>query len=78
MFGGDLRKSELHLRKALTYKADSVISLLFLAETLIELDRKTEARAALDAALAAPLDPEWTPEDTRFKAQARQLLTTLR
>ncbi len=77
-FGGDMRKSEQHLRKALTYKADSIISLLFLAETLIELDRKTEARAALDAALAAPVDPEWTPEDTRFKAQARRLLTTLR
>ena len=78
LFGGDMRKSEQHLRKALTYKPDSVISLLFLAETLIELDRKTEARAALDAALAAPLDPEWIPEDTRFKAQARHLLTTLR
>jgi len=77
-FGGDLRKSEQHLRKALTYKADSVISLLFLAETLIELDRKTEARTALEAALAAPDDPEWTPEDTRFKGQARQLLTTVR
>lgn len=77
LFGGDLRKSEQHLRKALTYKPDSVISLLFLAETLIELDRTTEARATLDAALAAPLDDEWIPEDTRFKAQARQLLVTL-
>ena len=72
-----MRKSEQHLRKALTYKPDSVISLLFLAETLIELNRKTDARAALQAALAAPADPDWTPEDTRFKAQARRLLTTL-
>ena len=30
LFGGDLRKSEQHLRTALTYKSDSVISLLFL------------------------------------------------
>ena len=77
LFGGNLKKSEEHLRKALTYKTDSVISLLFLAETLIELDRKTEARATLDAAIAAPVDPAWIPEDTRFKAQARRLLATL-
>jgi tetratricopeptide (TPR) repeat protein len=77
LFGGDIRKSEQHLRKALTYKADSIISLLFLGETLIELDRPAEARTALEAAIAAPLDPEWTPEDTRFKADARKLLATL-
>jgi tetratricopeptide (TPR) repeat protein len=77
LFGGNLKKSEEYLRKALTYKSDSIISLLFLAETLIEMDRKDDARATLDAAIAAPLDPEWTPEDTRFKAQARQLLATL-
>lgn len=78
LFGGDLRKSEQHLRASLGYKADSVISLLFLAETLIALDRDAEARTALDAAIAAPSDPEWLPEDTRFKAQARRLLATLR
>jgi tetratricopeptide (TPR) repeat protein len=78
LFGGDVRKSETHLRKALSYKPDSVISLLFLAETLIELDRRTEARATLQAAIDATPDPEWAPEDARFKAQARTLLATLR
>jgi tetratricopeptide (TPR) repeat protein len=78
LFGGDLKKAEAHLRAALTYKPDSVISLLFLAETLIELDRKAEARATLQAALDAPPDPDWLPEDTRFKAQARQLLARWR
>jgi tetratricopeptide (TPR) repeat protein len=78
LFGGDLRKSEQHLRKALTYKPDSIISLLFLGETLIELDRPAEARTVLDAAIAAPLDPDWTPEDTRFKAEAKRLLAGLR
>ena len=62
---------------ALTYKPDSVISLLFLAETLIKRDRKSEARTTLDAAIAAPPDPAWIPEDTRFKAEARRLLATL-
>jgi len=77
LFGGDARKSETHLRKALGYKPDSVISLLFLAETLVELDRRTEARATLQAALDAAPDPDWAPEDARFKAQARALLASL-
>lgn len=78
LFGGDLKKSETHLRAALTYNSDSVISLLFLAETLLDLNRRTEARAALQAALDAPLDPDWLPEDTRFKAQARQLVRSMK
>ncbi len=78
LFGGDLKKSEAHLRAALTYNNDSVISLLFLAETLLELNRRSEARATLQAALDAPLDPDWVPEDTRFKAQARQLLSSIK
>ena len=77
LFGGDLDKSERHLRAALAYKPDSVISLLFLAETLIKRDRKAEARTTLDAAIAAPPDPAWIPEDARFKAEARRLLSTL-
>ena len=77
LFGGDVRKSEVHLRKALTYKADSIISLIFLAETLIELGRRPDARATLQAALDAAPDPDWAPEDARFKAQARTLLATL-
>jgi tetratricopeptide (TPR) repeat protein len=78
LFGGDDRKSEQHLRKALAYNPDSVITRLFLAETLIELDRKAEARKELEAAIAAPEDPEWIPEDRRFKQRARDLLATLR
>ncbi len=71
LFGGDDRKSESHLRKALGYKPDSIISLLFLAETLIELDQRTEARTVLQSAIDAVPDPEWAPEDARFKVQAR-------
>jgi hypothetical protein len=78
LFGGDLKKSVAHLRTALTYKADSVISLLFLAETLIELDERANARQALQQALDAPVDPDWAPEDTRFKAQAKALLAKLK
>lgn len=77
LFGGSKRKSEEHLRKALAYNPDSVITRLFLAETLLELDRKDEARRELEAALAAPLDPDWAPEDRVFKARAAQLLARL-
>ena len=78
LFGGDKKKSEDHLRKALSYNPNSVITRLFLAETLIELDRDAEARKELEAAIAAPEDREWAPEDRRFKEQAKRLLAELR
>ena len=78
LFGGDRKKSEAHLRKALSYNAQSVITYLFLAETLIDLDRKAEARKALEAAVAAPDDPEWVPEDRGFREQAKRLLASLK
>lgn len=78
MLGGDLKLSERHLRASLTYKADSILSLIFLAETLIAQDRKADARTTLQAALDAPADPDWLPEDTRYKAQAQQMLSRLK
>jgi predicted Zn-dependent protease len=78
LFGGDNTKSETHLRKALAYNQQSVITRLFLAETLIELDRKAEARKELAAAIAAPEDPEWAPEDRGFREQAKALLARLK
>jgi tetratricopeptide (TPR) repeat protein len=78
LFGGDKRKSEAHLRKALAYNPQSVITRLFLAETLLELRRNEEARRELEAAIAAPDDPDWMPEDRVFRAQAKALLETLK
>jgi tetratricopeptide (TPR) repeat protein len=78
LFGGDKRTSEQHLRKALAYNPQSVITRLFLAETLIALNRKDEARKELEAAIAAPEDPEWAPEDRVFREQARRRLAALR
>jgi hypothetical protein len=78
LFGGSKKKSEEHLRKSLTYNANSTASLYFLAETLIELDREAEARETLQKVLDAPFDPEWTPEDKAFKQQATALLARLR
>jgi hypothetical protein len=77
LFGGSNKKSEEHLRKSLTYNPQSVISHLFLAETLEDMGRKAEARKEAQAAVDAPFDPAWTPEDRRFKEQARRLLARL-
>ena len=77
LFGGSKRKSEEHLRRSLTYDPISTASLYFLAETLIALDRPPEARAALEKLIAAPLNPEWAPEDREFKEKARRLLATM-
>lgn len=78
LFGGSDKLSEAHLRKSLTYKPDSVITHLFLAETLDDLGRKDDARKECQAAIDAPVDPNWAPEDRRFKEQAKQLLEKIR
>ena len=77
LFGGSNKQSEAHLRKSLTYNPDSVISHLFLAETLEDMGRKDEARRECQAAIDAPFDPDWTPEDKRFKETAKRLLRDL-
>jgi tetratricopeptide (TPR) repeat protein len=73
LFGGSNEKSEQHLRKSLTYDPQSTASWFFLAETLEDMGRKTNARDALQKVLDAPLNPEWAPEDRAWKrlAQAR-------
>jgi tetratricopeptide (TPR) repeat protein len=78
LFGGSDRKSEAHLRKSLTYSPNSAVSLFFLAETLIELGKAAEARAALQKLLDAPIDPDWAPEDREYKEKGRRLLAVMR
>jgi tetratricopeptide (TPR) repeat protein len=74
LFGGSKKKSEEHLRKSLTYNPDSTASHSFLAETLFALNRDAEAIEELKKVLAAPLDPEWEPEDRDFKQKAMERL----
>ncbi len=78
LFGGSNQKAVDHLQRSLTYYPDSTASLYFLAETLIEMNRRTEARAALQKVLDAPLTPEWAPEDREFKEKARALLDKMK
>jgi hypothetical protein len=78
LFGGSRKKSEEHLRKSLGYNTNSIASRFFLAETLLDMDRKAEAISELQKVLDLPADPEWLPEDNDFKRQAQRLLATLR
>ena len=78
LFGGDKKKAEAHLRKSLTYNPDSTISHFFLAETLFDLDRDSEALQELQKVIDAPFDPVFEPEDREFKQKAADLLAKRR
>jgi len=70
LFGGSKKKSEEHLRKSLTYDPQSNASHFFLAETLLDMDRRDEGIAELQRVIDGPVNPEWAPEDRDFKKQA--------
>jgi tetratricopeptide (TPR) repeat protein len=74
LFGGSNKKSEEHLKKSLTYNANSTASHFFLAETLLDMGRTADGRAELQKVLDAPIDPEWSAEDREFKDKAQRLL----
>ena len=78
LFGGSNAKSEEHLRKSLTYDPQSTASWFFLGETLEDMGRKADARAAFQHVLDAPFNPDWTPEDKNWKAQAKAKLAASR
>jgi hypothetical protein len=77
LFGGSEERAEMHLRRALTYNPESTATLFFLAEVLLERDKRADARAMLQRTLDAPLHPDWTPEDQDFKTRARARLATI-
>jgi hypothetical protein len=78
LFGGSNKRAEEHLRASLTYDGQSTISRFFLAEVLIDEERRDEARAELYKVIDAPLSAEWAPEDQEYKAKAAALLARLK
>jgi tetratricopeptide (TPR) repeat protein len=78
LFGGSNAQSEAHLRKSLTYDPQSTASWYFLAETLEDMGRAADARAALQHVIDAPFNPDWTPEDKHWKALAKAKLSKLK
>jgi hypothetical protein len=77
LFGGSHAKAEEHLRKALTYNAQSTATLFFLASVQVAEGRRADARATLRQVIDAPLDPDWAPEDRDFKAKAATALKAI-
>jgi tetratricopeptide (TPR) repeat protein len=78
LFGGNRQKSLEHLRRALAYDPNDAASLSFLADTLLDLDRREEARQTLEKLVTVPIDPEWAPESREFQRQAAATLARLR
>ena len=74
LFGGSNAESEKHLRKSLTYDPNSTASHYFLAETLLDMGRKADARAELQKVIDGPINKDWAAEDREFKEKARTLL----
>ena len=77
LFGGSNQKSVEHLQRSLTFNPNSTASRYFLAETLIDMNRRADARVELQKVLDAPIDAEWGPEDQEFKQKARALLSKI-
>lgn len=77
LFGGSDAKAIEHLERSLTYAPQSIASHFFLAETYLEMNRKAEARRALETVIAAPHHPDWLPEEREYKQRARRLLNEL-
>lgn len=78
LFGGSNKHAEEHLRESLKYDPHSTVSHYFLAELLIDENRRSEARAELQEVIDGPLSSEWAPEDREYKEKARTLLSTLK
>ncbi len=77
LFGGSRSQAIAHLRRALAYNPQSTATLEYLGEVLLADGRRDEARAAFERCLAAPLDPDWAPEDREFKRLAAERLKSL-
>jgi tetratricopeptide (TPR) repeat protein len=74
IFGGDEGNSEELLRRCLEVDPGSTVGHYYLGQTLVAQDRTGEAIAALRAAIDAPLDPDYVPEQRLWKQRAERLL----
>ena len=70
LFGGSEARSEEYLRKALTLNGNSILAHFYLAETLFERDKHTEALDELKKVVAARRSPDFEPEDRELQMKA--------
>jgi hypothetical protein len=77
LFGGSRAKAEEKLQHVLSRFPKSKTALSFLADVVAADGRLDEARALLRRVLAAPVDPDWAPEDRASQRAAADKLKEL-
>ncbi len=77
LFGGSKSRAETLARECVADDPQSTLAHYFLAEALVALDRKADARTELQKVLDVPLDPGYEPEGREWKARAADLLKHL-
>src|SRR5262249_9344051 len=77
LFGGNRGKAEERLQDVLRRFPQSKTALSFLADVVAADGRLDEARALLVRVLAAPVDPDWAPEDLDSQKAAAERLKKL-
>ncbi len=75
--GGDITKSIAYGRKAVKAGPTHPMNYLFLAESLIQADKKDEAKVQLQKVIDMPPLKGREPECKEYKATAKKLLATL-
>jgi tetratricopeptide (TPR) repeat protein len=78
LLGGSKSKAERLLRRCLADNPSSIVGRYYLGQALVALDRREEARAELQGALDAPIDPDLVPEGREWKRRAGRLLARTR
>ena len=76
--GGDKRRSIELLEQALDRYPDNSLTMLYLADSLMALGRRDEARQQLERILNLCPDPVYGPEQEENQEEARQRLGKLR
>lgn len=74
---GDMHKSLHHLTLAVQIAPDNTTNHLYLAETLLRLDKKNQALAELDKVFHSTQHALWPPGVEQDRKEARHLLTKL-
>ncbi len=72
--GGDKKRSAQELQRALQIAPGNSLTKLYLAETLLDLGKKQEARKQLEEILTMTPDPRWAVEHKENLQEAKGLL----
>jgi cytochrome c-type biogenesis protein CcmH/NrfG len=73
--GGDKRRSIELLEECLRRYPEDSMSMLYLADSYIAVDRRDDARKILERMLSLCPDPDYSPELADNQAEARNMLT---